>query len=170
MIEVIDNFLNDDDFIEVFKSIEKNSMFPWYLNHGVVSEGDGHIQFTHGFYFNRERSAWFPIIEPILQKLKINDYDNNLIRVKSNLQHRTHSPITHTMHVDNRIEDTDEKTMTAIYYLNTNNGYTLFESGERIKSVANRLVMFPAKTMHSGTTNTDESNYRIVLNINWKKQ
>ena len=55
---------------------------------------------------------------------------------------------------------------TAIFYLNTNNGYTYFEGGERVDSVENRIVIFPTSKRHAGTTNTD-ADYRCVINLNW---
>ena len=57
--------------------------------------------------------------------------------------------------------------MTAIYYVNTNNGYTQFEhDGSKIDSVANRIVMFPSSLKHRGVTTTDTP-YRMVMNINY---
>ena len=52
--------------------------------------------------------------------------------------------------------------------MNTNNGYTKFETGEKVESVANRLVTFPNNMMHTGTTCTDEQ-YRCVMNIDYIK-
>ena len=55
---------------------------------------------------------------------------------------------------------------TGILYLNTNNGYTLFEDGTKIESVANRFISFPSAMSHKGTTCSDE-NKRIILNFNY---
>ena len=52
-------------------------------------------------------------------------------------------------------------------YLNTNNGYTLFEDGTKIDSVANRLVTFNNSTKHSDLTNTCDEPYRLVLNVDY---
>ena len=54
----------------------------------------------------------------------------------------------------------------AIYYFNTNNGYTLFENGDKVESIRNRLIMFKSNLRHTGTTCTDKPN-RYVLNINY---
>ena len=54
---------------------------------------------------------------------------------------------------------------TSVYYLNTNNGYTLFEDG-KVDSVENRMVTFNLNTKHSGTTATDTKR-RVVLNFNY---
>ena len=58
---------------------------------------------------------------------------------------------------------------TAIFYINTNNGYTEFENGEKIESVANRLIMFPSNIKHRGVTQTDEQT-RIMINFNFLKR
>ena len=55
---------------------------------------------------------------------------------------------------------------TAIFYLNTNNGYTLFEDGQRVASVANRIVIFDAALRHTGASCTD-ADHRLVLNLNF---
>jgi len=52
-----------------------------------------------------------------------------------------------------------------VLYLNTNNGYTLFEDGRQVDSVANRIVFFDATLPHSGVHCTD-TEQRIVLNLN----
>ena len=65
-------------------------------------------------------------------------------------------------------EDITSKLTTSIYYIGTNNGYTELENGQKIESVANRLVSFPANTSHRGVTQTDEQR-RIVINFNYLK-
>ena len=57
---------------------------------------------------------------------------------------------------------------TSIFYVNTNNGYTKFEDGTKVESVANRLVSFPANKKHTGTSCTDEKT-RVVINFNYFK-
>ena len=54
----------------------------------------------------------------------------------------------------------------ALLFLNTNDGYTKFEDGTKVESIANRMVIFPTNIKHTGTTCTDQQS-RIVLNINW---
>ena len=55
---------------------------------------------------------------------------------------------------------------TKPIFFNTNNGYTKFEDGTIIESIANRFVSFPAELRHTGTTCTDK-NTRIVINFNY---
>ena len=66
-------------------------------------------------------------------------------------------------------KDTPEKLKywsTSIFYVNTNNGYTKFEDGTKVESVANRLLTFPANMKHTGTSCTDEKT-RVVINCNF---
>ena len=55
---------------------------------------------------------------------------------------------------------------TAIFYVNSNNGYTEFETGECIHSLANRMVLFPSNIKHRGVTQTNAKE-RFVINFNW---
>ena len=50
--------------------------------------------------------------------------------------------------------------------MNTNNGYTEFEGGQKVESVANRLVTFPSKIEHCGVSQTDEQT-RILINFGY---
>ena len=93
--------------------------------------------------------------------------DNNVIRAKLNLTHRTHKTIETKPHTDVSKIDLNEPSETAILYMNTNNGYTQIVGGEKIESVQNRLLVFPTNTSHFGATNTD-IDYRIVLNLVYK--
>ena len=47
-----------------------------------------------------------------------------------------------------------------------NNGYSEFEDGTKVESVANRMVTFPANVKHTGTSCTDEKT-RVVINFNY---
>ena len=53
----------------------------------------------------------------------------------------------------------------AIYYVNTNDGYTMIEN-KKVKSVGNRIVFFDNNLEHYGTNCTDEKT-RIILNFNY---
>ena len=55
---------------------------------------------------------------------------------------------------------------TSIYYVNTNNGYTKFETGEIVESVENRMVTFPSNIRHTGSSCSDEK-IRVVINFNY---
>jgi len=74
-----------------------------------------------------------------------------------------HSDLNHDFE-----EDVASHWTTAILYMNTNNGYTKFEDGTKVESVANRMITFPANMKHSGTSCTDEKT-RVVINFNYFK-
>ena len=59
-----------------------------------------------------------------------------------------------------------EHSRTAIFYVNTNNGYTEFEDGTKVESVANRFVSFAGDLLHRGVSQTDTKE-RVVINFNY---
>jgi hypothetical protein len=97
-------------------------------------------------------------LTPFIDNLK----PKALVRIKCNLTTRTHEIIEHGYHTDQPFSNFK----TGIYYLNDNNGYTKFEDGSKVESVANRYVEFDGNILHTGTTCTN-SNYRIVINFNY---
>ena len=98
------------------------------------------------------------MLYPIVEHMRVNAWK----RIKGNLNPRTSSIIKHGFHIDY-----DNKHMKAsIFYLNTNDGYTEFEDGTKIESIANRLVTFPANLKHTGTTCTNIP-FRAVINFNY---
>jgi len=91
----------------------------------------------------------------------------SIIRVKANLTIKTDKIITYGFHTDSNYfnyEPYDSK--VAIFYLNSNNGKTIFENGDEVESVENRIVIFDNILKHTGTSCTDQKR-RIVLNINY---
>ena len=95
---------------------------------------------------------------PILGKLNF----KYLHRAKLNLYTKQNKQIKTSYHTDWNKEHT-----VALFSLNTNNGYTEFENGKKIKSEENNLVIFPGYLKHRSINQTDE-NTRINLNINLK--
>jgi len=153
---VIENFLNKEDLLNLNEVLFKNN-FPWYLS-GILREIED-LQFSH-FFFNDGKisSSFFPIINPILIKLKI----KHLIRVRANVLLKNDSIKEHGFHID-----TEEKNVkTAVFYCDTNNGFTKLINGDIIKSVENKILIFNAEIMHTGTTCTDKPR-RTVINFNY---
>ena len=107
------------------------------------------------FPISKERSM--KALDPLYAQL---DFDI-LIRVKVNMTSRTLEHNYTLFHTDTRQNNT-----TAIYYVNTNNGFTRFKDGTKVESKANRVVIFDAQTEHSGVTCTDEK-VRVVVNLNY---
>ena len=86
------------------------------------------------------------------------------MRVKANMNMRTPEIIEHGFHTDGTSSCT-----AAIYYVNTNDGYTAFEDGTKVESIANRLVVFNTQTKHTGTTCTN-AKFRCVINFNYYEE
>lgn len=164
MIKVFDNLL-DEEAHKRIESVLLNADFPWFFNTIKVnrqhSDNLNNFQFTHAFYSDYAvKSQYSALIEPILVKLN----PSAIVRIKANLTTVTDKIIEYQMHRDFDYFDG----WTAIYYVNTNNGYTVFENGECVDSIANRLVVFPATLAHAGTTSTDQK-VRSVINFNFYK-
>ena len=159
-----DDFLPEEQFQAIATSIVYNERFPWFYC-GTIADGQetSDFQFTHSVYSHQEGTV-SPGLEALRSILDILD-PLALIRIKINGIVKQDKIIEHTLHRDGgRI--TNPEWTTAIFYLNTNNGYTLFEDGTKVESVANRLVTFPSNILHTGTSCTDE-NMRICVNFNY---
>ena len=149
-MRIVDNFLPNLVFNFIYDSfIDKN--FAWYHQDGKVGH-DGEVQFTHIFVNDEKNlSDKISILQPILDKLE----------VKKLLKEDVIRPFKY--HVD--LDYTNGN--TAILYMNTNDGKTIFENQKEVDSLSNRIVIFGNSLKHAGTTHTN-SKYRIVLNINYK--
>ena len=159
-IDLVDNFLSEDVFNPLYDLMSSYD-FPWYYNDFIVDEDDNvdDFQFTHTF-INTTRDVvstpYHNFLSPIIEKLSIKE----LIRVKGNLNPRTSTHKEGGFHIDaNNIT-------TSILYMNTNNGWTEFEGGDKIECVKNRLITFDSNLMHSGYTCTDQK-IKMVINFNY---
>jgi hypothetical protein len=164
-ISVIDNFLDADSFKQLQTVMLENSEFPWYVSNGVVKPIDDrsndfleNYQFTHLFYDNfKPNSEYYGYLTKLIEKIN----PDALIRIKANLNPVSSQQITYDFHVDMP----KIKCKTAVFYINSNNGYTIV-GDEKIASVENRIVIFDSNIMHTGTTCTDQK-YRCVINFNY---
>ena len=142
--------------------------FPWYWNDGVV-RGHGDVnnsksyQFTHRIFDLTDRgilSDDYSVCDTLQQRLAVRKLD----RIKMNLTPRTFFHRKGGMHIDLIGQSSPQK--TAVFYVNTNNGWTEFKKGGKVKSVANRMVIFDSKLYHEGYSCTDQKR-RVVMNFNW---
>lgn len=175
--EVIDDFLPMEEFQYIQENICGDQCFPWYLNHAKVMHVNRAFdpelqakeiynwQMVHKFYEQgRPQSTEWEYMLPLINALQ----PRALIRIKANLNHHTDNLIEYDYHTDCGEYGTDQfaGATTAVYYLNDCDGYTFFQSGERVYSKANRLVKFPVNTPHAGTSTTD-AKFRFVVNLNY---
>jgi len=167
MVSIIDNFLEEKEFDQLQTFIMGNG-FPWYFVERIVSYDDiDNYHFGHLFYENYAPiSSEINAINPIVEKIR----PVSLFRIKANLLPKTPNTVENAFHIDmGMLEDSPEKLKewtTAILYVNTNNGYTTFEDGTVVESVANRFISFPADLKHHGASCTDEQR-RVVINFNY---
>jgi hypothetical protein len=162
---IIDNFLNDKDFASIQDAL-MNEDFPWFFNKSVAYSSNkiandslNNWQFTHTFYNN-----FFPCSDAIYSLKPLIDMIDPaaIIRIKANLTPHSEKHIIYDFHVDT--EEVNCK--TCVFYINTNDGFTLLEDGSKINSIANRFVSFNSTTLHTGTSCTDQK-YRCLININY---
>ena len=176
-IVITDNYLPILKFTPLSDVIFKDDKgIPWYFNSTVVSTAEPKRQmqakspgqFVHMIHLeNIPQSALYSdYLIPIMKQLGM----PLLYRIKMNLSCRLPEPYHSYFHVDvgNIGNDTMAQLTTSILYMNTCNGYTEFEDGTKVESVANRLVTFPANLKHHGTSCTDQKT-RIVINFNYFK-
>ena len=160
-IEVIDNFLSEEDFKQV-TNIINNDMFPWYFNGAVADVQDtDNFYFTHIFY--KDSKVESPNFNNALMHLLKKLPNGNLYRAKANLFERQNKQIINCKHVD--LMDAPPNFQTAVYYVNSNNGGTLL-GDELIQSKANRILIMKKNLEHASVGPTDEKR-RIVININY---
>jgi hypothetical protein len=152
------------------------SDFPWYLCPTKVLYTEPstvadkyNYQFTHIFYNNSiVRSDWFNILSPLLKLIILPNKVTELVRIKANLLPCTDDIIVYDYHTDvdySSEYDSFEK-KTAVFYVNTNNGFTQFEQGTKVNSIENRLVTFDAGAKHTGSSCSDQRT-RCVINLNY---
>lgn len=165
-MKIIDNFLERSMFDKLQEIVVYDNHFPLFYTDVVQDNDYGNVtceekynyQLGHTIYKQcMPQSEAFSLITPILDKLKV----TALVKAKLNFNPGTETHVEHGYHVDVPYD-----CLTAIYYLNTNNGYSKFETGEVVESIENRVVIFNSGVKHTGSTCTDKKG-RYVLNLNF---
>ena len=160
--EIIDNFLPSSQFEKIQSYMIGDGNFPWFYNNGIVDEDDGLSQLIHLFYHPKGTiSRCYSLILPILTKLRVSD----IYKIKANLIPRTAFRRKTRYHIDG--DGLWKGKKTAILYLNTTNGYTSFKGYGNVKTVANRMVIFPNEMEHRAVTCTNKK-VRSVINFNYE--
>ena len=168
-MEIIDNFLEEEVFKGIQDHLQLNTM--WCFNDHIdyeEEEGDG-FQFIHSFiHSGHPVSSHCKVLQPIMNKINPVTFS----RIKANLITRTPKVIENSFHIDlNLIKDEErlKQWTTGVLYINTNNGYTIFEDGSKVDSIANRYVSFPSNLKHKGTSCSDKK-IRVLINFNYFKK
>ena len=163
MYELKDNFLEDKEF-KIIQDLLMGPELSWscqeVLAHKNEIVKDGY--FIHTFFLNQPEytrgtySNQYNIFEPLLEKMNV----DVLIRLRANNYPRTQKMVQHSFHVDYPFPH-----KTAIFGINTNNGFTMIEKNKKIKSKANRMILLDGETRHCSTTCTDvRSRVNVIIN------
>ena len=162
-VKVIDNFLSPSQYHELTSLIMAPD-FCWSFQDSVIGgtlecREDYNYQFIHCFHIDLEQTSpsYKLLMRLFFDKLGV----RSIVRIKANLNTQTEKNIIHGFHTD-----VDFLCKTAVYYVNSNNGFTIFDNGEKVDSVANRMVIFNSNKKHSGSTCTDQKR-RVVINFNY---
>ena len=168
MVEIVDNFLKKEDF-EKLKEVVFDEKFLWNWLDSVAYHKDSpdfhedkkHLCYlVHVLHQNPAfMSPLYKLFVPILEKYDFNI--KSLIRIKINCYPQSSILEEHGMH-----HDFDYEHRGMLLYLNTCDGYTRFGSGEKIDSVANRMIFFDPSKEHTSTNTTDASR-RVTMNFNY---
>jgi hypothetical protein len=183
--KLIHNVLDEEKYNALYYTLS-GAKFPWFYNsssyqgskESIKSIGNivDYPQFSHKVFDNNEIIS--PVFKYILPVIKTISH-KKLIRVKVNLNVFDKNSKIDSYGIPH-VDTVESDAVTAIYYLNDSDGDTyLFNEQhaedipfdkmtikEKVTPVKNSLLMFPAATLHSGST-PRKSNRRIVININF---
>ncbi len=163
MVETIPNFLNPETHALLHKRtcefFDDPPQLPYVYSPGVIKFGDGYFFFYHNL-LDRESHLvsehYHDVGGPVLGKLNY----NVIHRMKVNLYTNTGKHDKHGFHID--MPWMEHKIL--LYCLNTNNGYTEFEDGSKLPSIANQAYIFDGKIKHRSVSQTD-TDIRVNVNV-----
>ena len=159
MMQIIDNFLPKEEFKSI-ESLLLGEQFYWFYKEGMTYKDDGLFFMVHMFYepevgSNSEHlNMWNTFMNKVEAK--------KCMRIKANLTFKTPTIEPRPLHYDFSVGK------TAVFYINTNNGYTEFKNGVKVHSVANRVCIFDSNLEHRGTTHSEGGHQRVVVNFNYE--
>ena len=170
-IEILDNFLDKEDF-EDLKKFLISSRSQWrfvdFIAHKDERDQGRDGYFVHSFtdrdpktFLERfEVSPDYQKVSKLMDCIKIKLNYKEILRVRSSLYPRREKQKPDPFHVDYSFNH-----KVCLFYVNTNNGFTLFENGQKVNSIANRLIIFDGLEKHCSVVQTDTT-ARYIININ----
>ena len=146
--QVIDNFLEKEEFIKI-KNVILSANFSWYYNNTVsFKDSKDGFYFTHNFFCDYcVGSDKYSLLYPIFNKLNL----KSIIRAKGNFYPKTEKIKEHGKHSDYKFK---------------HNGFTRLKDGKKIESIENRGLLFDPSIEHNSSTCTDQHG-RININFNY---
>ena len=163
-MQVIDNFLDEEYFQYLYDKITDQMNFGWQFQTQVATHDQAeelslhHYYFVHSLYYDYKiESEHYEDFHHLFRELKVQFLHRArcLLFVNQGVQH------IHDRHID-----TPCTSNTALIYMNTNDGFTEFEDGERVDSVKNRLLVFDGSVLHSSSTPTNTKD-RMLLSVTY---
>ena len=167
---IIDNILHKNDFNDIANIIMENEDFTWSYIREIEGKEFYDNSTTNLFYMVHNLYGVTKKHEPVIDHYYeiLNPLTTNLSkmglkwwRIKCNLFPSTETLQEHALHVDNY-----DPHLAGIFSLNTCDGYTKFEDGTKIDSVANRFFLFDGAMRHASTTTTNAP-ARFNINFNF---
>lgn len=170
--EILDNYLSKKDFENI-----KNTLFPqdltlkdnfaWGYQEGIVRDPDlgptGYEKYDSMYsrcLYSSDNELvvdrFCNIAIPILKKLN----PTKIFVIRANLLVPTPHHIYHEFHTDRKMPH-----KVALFYVTTNNGFTILKNQPKINCVENRMLLFDGSIEHHSVSSTDFP--RSVLNINY---
>jgi len=172
MYEIIDNFLSQEDFLNIKNTffpqdIKKPDNFAWTYQRGIVRDPElgstGYEEhdwmYVHQLYSSSNGlkfDKYYSIVKSVLNKLKI----KQLFDVRANLLVPTPEHIYHEFHTDRKVPHN-----VALFYVTTSNGFTVLKDTAEVECIENRMLIFDGSLEHRSVTSTDYP--RSVININY---
>ena len=162
---VIDDFLAPIDAEFLMRAMFDWDHFPWYMvPRDVAGVGEyvdnpdpRDMYFKHDFFNSYfDVSPTIRLMSPFVEKL----VPRAFTRIRANVYAAREEPFQFGFHTDY------DDIATAVYYVNTNNGATLFENGESVESKQGRLVLFDSNLKHTTRNQTDIA-ARMLINFNY---
>jgi len=186
MFKVIPNLLPQQEFDSGVGQVRHDPSIPWFWVRGTSDvkrdfDDDSHWDhsFAHTAYEFGEPTSFLGVkCEEILKRTceRLDLKLKYILRIRFGLITKTPEPIEHGGHVDFK-----QPHMTALYYLTTCNGPTIFYNekwqedtqpstlteARRVPAEENKMLVFDGTTYHSSVSQTD-TKQRIAINFNFE--
>mgnify|MGYP003116175127 FL=1 len=163
-MKVIDNFLPIDVFQNIHREIMGDNL-TWLYRPNVAREDDKDElwNYFHSHLAYDEDRPWstlYDIVFPFIEQVHQVEPLRACMRIMANAYPHTPELKLHQKHTD-----FDFSHKGAILYLNTCDGYTWCQ-GEKVYSVANRVLLHDPSIAHYSTTTTTDKR-RVIVNLNY---
>lgn len=158
-MKVIDNYLPREQFENISKHIlHPNFMWKYWDRVSDKTDKDDvwNSKFTHVAFENIQLTDAVNVLADFINSVGC----KALKRIIINSYPWTPEVKEHAPH-----KDYDFKHKGALLNLSTCDGYTYVE-GEKVMSVANRVILFDPSKSHYGTT-TSSNKRRVIVNMNY---